>query len=101
MSEYAINIVVLQFNNKLSIIRAIGGSIIVAYMMRMEGWPIQIIVQVLPMEYRYSAMFILLGIVAGIIAGSSFWGTLSILGAYPVLFIFILGRGGFSLGIDN
>jgi hypothetical protein len=40
---------------------------------------------------------VLIGILAGLIAGSSFWGALSSLGTFPVLFIFVLSRGDISL----
>ena len=49
------------------------------------------------MEYRYTDLFILIGISAGLIAGSSIWGALSTLGTIPILFIFFLSRGDVSL----
>jgi hypothetical protein len=68
----------------MSWLRAIFGVVVGFFILEMEGWPFNIILNILPRQYTYPAYLLLTGIVIGIISGSSMWGAISGFSLTPI-----------------
>jgi hypothetical protein len=81
----------------MGLIRTTIGAIVGGIILYNEGWPLHyIIVSInLPSGYRLPALLLLIGIVAGFIAGSSLWGIISGIGVFPlaVIYFYVILQG--------
>jgi hypothetical protein len=75
--------------------RAVIGSIIGFLILSNNGWPIRLIIDALSLkgEFSWAANLIGLGIVIGLIAGSSIWGAVS--SFILIIYHFFISRGFF------
>jgi hypothetical protein len=73
----------------MSLIRAVISSVIGALILRFEGGPIYYIVTALPLSdsLQRAGFWVILGLVVGLISGSSIWGAASSIGVFPFLYI--------------
>jgi hypothetical protein len=67
----------------MSLLRAAIGALIGSIIVTMEGMPLRIIIEFLPMSLRVQGIFFLVGILVGLISGSSIWGAVSGIAVIP------------------
>ena len=73
----------------MGLIRVIIATFIGSFMWRSEGWPISPIIFALPLaEKPKGILFVItLGVIVGLIAGSSIWGAVSALAIVPCVYL--------------
>ena len=73
----------------MGLITALIGAIVGGYILINEGWPLHYLLNALnihPDQYLI-VMLLLVGLITGVIAGSSIWGAISGIGVIPVVLI--------------
>jgi hypothetical protein len=73
----------------MGLIRAIIGTIIGFVIWGLDGFPLSILIYIIPLSNPLEQVmfFILLGLVVGLIAGSSIWGAASSIAIIPLTYI--------------
>jgi hypothetical protein len=82
----------------MGLIRAIAGSVIGIMILRLEGWPLSLIIEIFNFspEINMILLFILVGTLVGLVSGSTLWGITSCVLFIPsiaALYTFVT-RGG-------
>jgi hypothetical protein len=90
----------------MGLIRAIVGSVIGLMILRLEGWPLSLILMIFNFstEINLILLSILMGILVGLISGSTLWGLVScilILPSFSVLYSFLVFGGSLMYYIQH
>lgn len=78
--------------------RAVIGAVIGIMIMRLEGWPIYLIIEIfnLSSEMNLILLYLVVGILVGILSGSTIWGIISCIILMPsmvLLYSFVTRSG--------